>query len=49
MTKALIGAAIAAWSAAASATSTPVPEPETLGLLAAGAIAGLVAWIRRRR
>jgi len=49
MTKALIGAAIAAWSAAAAATTTLVPEPDTLGLLAVGAVAGLVAWIRRRR
>lgn len=33
----------------AFATTALVPEPDALGLLAAGAIAGLVVWIRKRR
>ncbi len=36
-------------STQALATNTVVPEPDTIGLLAAGAVAGLVAWIRKRR
>ena len=34
----------------ASATGgLAVPEPDTLGLIAAGAITGLVIWVRNRR
>jgi len=37
-------------SSAASATvPIPLSEPETLGLLAAGVAAGIVAWLRKRR
>lgn len=34
---------------AAATNSIPVPEPSILGLLAAGAVAGLVVWVRNRR
>jgi len=36
-------------SSHAMATTALVPEPDALGLLAAGAVAGLVVWIRKRR
>ncbi|MGA2032102.1 MAG: PEP-CTERM sorting domain-containing protein [Thermoguttaceae bacterium] len=35
--------------AGAALTVAGVPEPGTLGLLAAGLLAGLIAWLRRRR
>ncbi|MGA2032505.1 MAG: autotransporter-associated beta strand repeat-containing protein, partial [Thermoguttaceae bacterium] len=41
--------AVAVPSAAAPATAAGVPEPGTLGLLGAGLLAGLIAWLRRRR
>lgn len=34
--------------AAAGTPSVPVSEPESLGLLACGAAAALVAWAKRR-
>lgn len=36
-------------SPAAALAFTPVPEPGTLGLLAAGAVAAVVVWVRNRR
>ncbi|MGA2031189.1 MAG: autotransporter-associated beta strand repeat-containing protein [Thermoguttaceae bacterium] len=43
-------AAVASPSGAGAAlTVAGVPEPGTLGLLAAGLLAGLIAWLRRRR
>lgn len=40
---------LSAVSFQAASQITPVPEPSTYGLLGAGALAGLVAWRRRRR
>jgi PEP-CTERM motif-containing protein len=34
---------------AAATVAAPLPEPDTLGLLAAGAIGGFVIWVRNRR
>jgi hypothetical protein len=34
---------------AAATVAAPLPEPDTLGLLAAGAVTGLVIWVRNRR
>lgn len=34
---------------AAAGNFNHVPEPGILGLLAAGAVAGLVVWVRNRR
>lgn len=36
-------------ASAMATTAIPLPEPDTIGLLAAGAAAGLVAWLRKRR
>ena len=45
---ALVLAAAAATPAWAT-TSLPVPEPGVLELLAAGAVAGAIVWVRNRR
>jgi hypothetical protein len=42
-------AALAATGAAHATTPLPVPEPGVLELLAAGAVAGAIAWARKRR
>ena len=49
MQRITIAVVLALASARAMATGNLVPEPDTIGLLAAGAVAGLVAWIRKRR
>lgn len=49
-TKALYAALLSFVTASAMATTAvPLPEPDTIGLLAAGAVVGLVAWLRKRR
>ena len=38
-------AALPAWAT----TGLPVPDPGVLELLAAGAVAGVIVWVRNRR
>ncbi len=38
-------AAVPAWAT----TGIPIPEPGVLELLAAGAVAGAIVWVRNRR
>jgi hypothetical protein len=49
MHRATLAVVLALASAPVLATAAQAPEPDTIGLLAAGAVAGLVAWIRKRR
>jgi len=49
MRRVTLALVLALASTQALATINPMPEPDTIGLLAAGAVAGLVAWIRKRR
>jgi hypothetical protein len=46
---ALVLGTLASLPAWATIPTQPVPEPGVVELLAAGAIAGLVVWVRNRR
>ena len=52
MRKPLVALAILAACAASAASATvplPVPEPGILELVAAGVVAGVIVWVRKRR